>query len=231
MRASMVIVSVPDREITDIATKLAAETALLADTCVVHTAGSLGIAALHPLTRTSALLGAMHPLQSFAEPVTALAQLCTTYAGIEATGVAAQRIEQFAKHLGLRPFALDGSERVRYHAAAVLASNAITALAYTAKQLLPSGVPLDALFPLMRGAVENLVSIGLPNALTGPIDRGDVATVQRHIEEIDETTPEVAPAYRALSQVMLSLATQKNVLTTDQIDTLEHVLQTKQAPE
>jgi predicted short-subunit dehydrogenase-like oxidoreductase (DUF2520 family) len=225
MQASLVLVCVPDREIISVAARLAEYSEMSARHCVVHTAGSLGIDALLPLQSRACMLGAMHPLQSFADPQVALGQLPLTYAGIESQASADGRVHALATQLGMHPFSLRADQRTAYHAAAVLASNALTALAYTAAQLLPEGVPPAALVPLMQGAVENVAKVGVPQALTGPVDRGDIATVTRHVTYLQSQHPEIAQVYQLLSRIMVTMATQKQTLTPRQVEALTTVLQ------
>ena len=101
-----------------------------------------------------------------------------------------------AEILGLRPFALDDDRRALYHAGAAIASNYLVTLRRVAGELLAaSGAPPEALDPLMRRVIEN----GF--ALTGPIERGDWETVERHRAAIAEHAPDVLEAYDVLARL------------------------------
>ena len=106
-----------------------------------------------------------------------------------------------AETLGLRPFALADADRVLYHAGAAIASNYLVTLYRSAARLLEiAGAPPEALVPLMRRTIDNGFQ------LTGPIARGDAATVAAHVDEIHERAPELEPMYRALAALTLRLS-------------------------
>ena len=96
----------------------------------------------------------------------------------------------------MRPFRVDACDRVRYHAAACVASNHLVALLGQVERLAAhAGVPLEAFLPLVRGTVENVADLGPAAALTGPVARGDLETVARHLDELPDDERD---AYRAL---------------------------------
>jgi predicted short-subunit dehydrogenase-like oxidoreductase (DUF2520 family) len=98
--------------------------------------------------------------------------------------------------LGLRPFEIDEEARILYHAGAAIASNFLVTLYRSASRLFEQvGAPPEALIPLMQRTIENGFE------LTGPIARGDWATVDAHLAAIDSHTPELEPMYRALAQI------------------------------
>ena len=103
--------------------------------------------------------------------------------------------------LGLRPFELDDSARVLYHAGAAVASNYLVTLRRAAGRLLAdAGAPPEALDPLMRGTIDNGFE------LTGPIARGDVATVEAHEQAIAAAEPDLLEVYRVLADATRALA-------------------------
>jgi predicted short-subunit dehydrogenase-like oxidoreductase (DUF2520 family) len=104
--------------------------------------------------------------------------------------------------------------KVRYHAAAAIISNYTTVLARAASGLLASigsddDGALEALLPLLRGTVDNLGTVGLPGALTGPIARGDAATVTAHLADLRAHLPALVEAYVALGRLAVGLALEK----------------------
>jgi predicted short-subunit dehydrogenase-like oxidoreductase (DUF2520 family) len=116
--------------------------------------------------------------------------------------------------VGGRPLELDGKRMPLYHAGAVMASNYVVALAQVARDLLvAAGVKeseaLPALLPLLASAVENLGTAGLPDALTGPVVRGDVTTVERHVAMIEAKAPAALDLYRRLGREVLEIARKK----------------------
>lgn len=118
-----------------------------------------------------------------------------------------------AERLGGRPLVVTAAARPAYHLAASLASNALVALVAQAVEIwqmagLAGELALPALLPLIASTQANLARVGLPQALTGPISRGDVATVARHIAVLGSAASlaEIAASYRALGLRAVTLA-------------------------
>jgi predicted short-subunit dehydrogenase-like oxidoreductase (DUF2520 family) len=114
---------------------------------------------------------------------------------------------ELAARLGLRATTVADEDRAAYHAAASIASNFLTTLEGAAERLAATaGVDRELLAPLVRASVENWVRLGAERALTGPIARGDYATVERHRAAIAERTPDLAAMYDALVDATRALA-------------------------
>jgi predicted short-subunit dehydrogenase-like oxidoreductase (DUF2520 family) len=205
--AQLVLLAVPDDAIEAAAAELARERAIGAEQVVLHLSGLLDRTALEPLTSTGAGLGSFHPLQTVADPATAPELLRGAYAGLEGDERALAAGERLAAWLGMRPVRLAPGAKPAYHAGAVIASNYAVALAAVAERLARrSGVSAaDArslYLPLMRGALANL-TLGPAVALTGPIRRGDEATVRQHLAALPAAERRL---YRELGLVTLELA-------------------------
>ena len=185
----LVVICVPDRAIAEVATAIAP------GPWITHVSGATPLAALDPHTRRFG----MHPLQTFTKSRGA-EQLDGAWAAVTAeTPDAESRALWLATTLGLRPFVIADRDRVIYHAGAVVASNYLVTLYRAASRLLTeAGAPPEALVPLMRQTIANNF------ALTGPIERGDTATVEAHIGEITRRAPELAPMYRVLASITAS---------------------------
>jgi predicted short-subunit dehydrogenase-like oxidoreductase (DUF2520 family) len=126
---------------------------------------------------------------------------------------------------------LDAANLALYHAGAVMASNYVVALADAAQTLLvqagvPSAQALPALIPLLTSVVQNLAQLGLPAALTGPVERGDVGTVEQHLRALSARTPERLQLYRLLGRDVLRLARQKSALEPDRVARLDELFTT-----
>jgi predicted short-subunit dehydrogenase-like oxidoreductase (DUF2520 family) len=205
--AGLVLLAVPDDAIEGVAAELARSAAIGTEQVVLHLSGLLDRLALHPLASTGAALGSFHPLQTVADPATAPALLRGAYAGLEGDARALAAGAHLAHWLGMRPVRLAPGAKPAYHAGAVIASNYAVVLAAVAEQLARRAGIADpdagsVYLPLLRGTLANL-AIGPAAALTGPIRRGDAATVRRHLEAL---TPEERPLYRELGRVALRLA-------------------------
>jgi predicted short-subunit dehydrogenase-like oxidoreductase (DUF2520 family) len=138
----------------------------------------------------------VHPLQTFTHD-RGPEQLDGAWAAV--TGETSEGLEaatKLAQTLGLRPFRLDDDRRALYHAGAAIASNYLVTLRRAAGELLAeAGVPEEALDPLMRRVIENGFQ------LTGPIERGDWETVERHRQAITDHTPHLLSAYDELARL------------------------------
>jgi predicted short-subunit dehydrogenase-like oxidoreductase (DUF2520 family) len=159
---------------------------------IAHVSGGTTLSALDPHERRFSI----HPLQTFTR-ARGPEQLDGAWAAVTAeTEEARERAVWLARTLGLEPFPLADEARPLYHAAAAIASNYLVTLYRTSAALFEQvGAPPQALVPLMRRVIENEFE------LTGPIARGDWATVDRHLEALRERAPEVEPMYRALAEV------------------------------
>jgi predicted short-subunit dehydrogenase-like oxidoreductase (DUF2520 family) len=148
--------------------------------------------------------------------------------GLEANEPALRVLEAIAQDLGAHTIVIPSGGKGLYHAAAVLVSNYVVTLAATGTDLLTRlGVPredaLRALLGLMGGALQNLKDAGLPNALTGPIARGDAGTVRRHLEAT-AADPALTSAYAALGLLTVPVALAKGALSEEGAQELARVL-------
>lgn len=166
---------------------------------VGHVSGATTLDALAPATRDGAEAFSAHPLQTFADGETAVQGTPCAVAGSseQALGYATG----LAEALGMRPFEVPEEHRAAYHAAASIASNLLVALEESAAALLEKAGVDDArelLAPLVLRTAANWAERG-PEALTGPIARGDRETVERHRAALAELAPELLPMYEALA--------------------------------
>jgi predicted short-subunit dehydrogenase-like oxidoreductase (DUF2520 family) len=192
--AAVVIIATPDRSIAQAA--LTAEPSIEPGALVVHLAGSCGTEVFDELRarRTGVRVGAMHPLQSFPSSTAGLDRLDGAWAAVSGD----PEVAEIARELGMHPFELKDEDRTRYHTAAVVASNHLVALLGQVHRLAKScNVPFEAFAALVLASVENAFTLGPSDALTGPVARGDLATVEQHLRELD---PAERDAYRALAR-------------------------------
>jgi predicted short-subunit dehydrogenase-like oxidoreductase (DUF2520 family) len=203
----VVLLAVRDGDIAAAARELGGAPAVTRRHVVMHLSGMLDTAPLEPLRSSGAALGVFHPLQAIAQPETAPERLRGALAVLTGDARAIECGEALARSLGLRPVTLPASGKARYHAAAAIASNYLVVLAAVAERLMmDAGLSEDAarsgIRALMAGTLANVSAEG-PAALTGPIARGDAATVRAHL---DALPPDVRALYSALGRVALELA-------------------------
>ncbi|MBI4503261.1 MAG: DUF2520 domain-containing protein [Gemmatimonadetes bacterium] len=207
-RVEVVVIAVPDDAIFGVARSLAAGNEVGPQHTVLHLSGVLDRSALMPLDASGAALGSLHPLQTFTDVEDAPARLQGAIATVEGDGRAVEVAETLARAVGMRPVRIESSAKVRYHAGAVFASNYVVAVAEIARQLLvEAGMPPESAWQglqgLLRGTFESLAAGTPQDALTGPISRGDLVTVGKHLAVL---SGEHAHLYRALGRVALTLA-------------------------
>lgn len=202
-RADAVVLCVPDAEIPPAAAASAGAAPL-----VGHTSGATGLEALAPAGATAF---GLHPLQTFAggEDPSRFAGAGCAFAGETPGARAAARA--LAEVLGMHPFELADEDRAAYHAAASIASNfTVTLLAEAERVAESAGIePAQArtlLAPLVRSTVENWAALGPERALTGPVARGDEATVARQRRAVGAAAPELEPLFDELVRHTRALA-------------------------
>jgi predicted short-subunit dehydrogenase-like oxidoreductase (DUF2520 family) len=185
----LILLCVPDSAIAGVARGIAT------GPWIAHVSGATRLAALDPHTTRFSV----HPLQTFTRGRGA-EQLDGAWAAVTAeTPAGLDRARWLAAELGLRPFDLADARRVLYHAGAVMASNhLVTLFRAAARALERAGAPPEALVPLIRRTIDNGFE------LTGPIARGDWATVDAHLEALHRELPDVEALYRALADATRS---------------------------
>jgi predicted short-subunit dehydrogenase-like oxidoreductase (DUF2520 family) len=196
--SAVVLLCVPDAEIEAACNLVVGSTSGLQ--AIGHTSGATGLGPL----RAAADLGigafSLHPLQTVPTPTTDLTGAPAAIAGSHPEALAVARSLTLA--CGMEPFEVPEEARAAYHAAAAMASNFLVALEESAVSLLDAAGIEDGrelLAPLVLRTAANWAEHG-GDVLTGPIARGDEVTVQRHLEAIERTAPELAESYRALAE-------------------------------
>ena len=221
--SDVVIISVRDERIHEVVDRLVKEKRLTKDQVLLHTSGANAsgdiLGAARPHVRA---LGTLHPLVSFADPRLAAEGLRTVAFGIEGDPPARRVAQKLVGLMGARSVVIGSADLPVYHAGAVMVSNYVVALADLGRTLLMNaGVPADqalpALIPLMTSVVQNLAQVGLPGALTGPIERGDVSTVERHLAALMDRAPEMLDLYRIARREVLRIAVSKGPLDSDAV--------------
>jgi predicted short-subunit dehydrogenase-like oxidoreductase (DUF2520 family) len=184
--AELALLCLPDTAIRDVAQGLSSGQGWIG-----HVSGATPLSALDPHERRFSL----HPLQTFTR-ARGPEQLDGAWAAVTAeTDEARGQALELARTLGLEPFELADAERPLYHAGAAMASNYLVTLHEAAASLVAAaGAPPEALEPLMRRTIENGFE------LTGPIERGDWATVEAHREAIRGARPDLEPLYDVLAE-------------------------------
>lgn len=224
--AELVILAVPD----DAIAAVAASMRLYSGQAMVHTSGLLGVEVLQPALSAGSQIGAFHPLVSFTADVErSVSAIRGATIALEGDDRLVGLLADLAEALGAVPVRLPAGTKPAYHAAAVMASGGLVAL-------LDAIVTLGAVAGLdERGALAvygrlidqtlaNATSGGVAAALTGPIARGDVGTVEAHIEALRQFAPDLLELYAAMARRELKLAEQRGSLAPAELDRVRAAL-------
>jgi predicted short-subunit dehydrogenase-like oxidoreductase (DUF2520 family) len=207
--ATHVVIAVSDHAITPVAEELASAKGRLR--VALHTCGSYGPEVLAPLSATGVSCGAIHPLQTIRDAKTGAGDLRGAAFAICGDFAALSWAEEIAKFLSGTILHIEPEGRHFYHAAAVMASNYIAALIDSAERLMVMAgasktEALGALAPLVRASLKNVLQNGPIEALTGPVVRGDAATIARQTQALQAADASIAALYEAAGLRALQMA-------------------------
>ena len=224
----VVIIAVPDNAVGRVAAGLARSGVSWAERFVFHTSGLLPARILEPLRKRGARIASVHPVQSFPRKDAPASIFRGITWGVEGDPAAVAAAEEMVRSLRGNVLLLSEKDKPLYHAACSLASNAMIALEWTASGLLgAAGIGEKAaagmLFPLVQGTLQNVNNLGLDKALTGPILRGDAATVRKHLEALRDD-PHAREVYRVMGKQILRLA-EKSGLPAGRVTALKRLLE------
>jgi len=183
----LLLIATPDAAITEVAQAVRP----VERTVVAHVSGSAG---LHPLVRHPRR-AVLHPLVALPDAERGAERLVGAWFGLAEEGD--PLVAEVVASLRGRVVHVAETGWARYHAAAVIASNHLVALLGQAERVAATvGAPMEAFLDLARGSLADVAALGPRDALTGPVRRGDTATVERHL---DALPPEERPAYEAMA--------------------------------
>lgn len=190
---------------------------------VLHTSGVHSLDVLKPFRKRNALLGSLHPIQSFPsskslrERVKSIAGI---HFGVEGEGKALEMVQQLVRVLGGKPVVLPKGLKPLYHAACVFSSNYIitllNAVSETAKSLGFEQNWKEIILPLFTTTVENAMKTSPLQALTGPVVRNDARTIRLHLDALQKFAPQLVPLYTVLGVETARVARQNGRLTPEQ---------------
>jgi len=221
--ADIVLITTPDGAIKGICESIAAGKGFRSGALVVHMSGAQTLGLLDAAKGPGAYRAVMHPLQSVPSMELGIKNMPGSYFRIEADPEAAQTVSGLVQALGgielkMPRWSSNRDSVALYHAGAVAVSNYFVALVdfglrYYQVLGAEKEEALKAVLPLIKGTLANIESAGIPDALTGPIMRGDVETVKGHIEAMKVRVPELLPLYRELARHTVIVARDKNSIT------------------
>jgi len=179
-----------------------------------------------------AAVGSFHPLQTFADVDQAMQNLPGSTFALEAEEPLLTRQKELTRLLNGNWVVLKPGDKVLYHAAAVFACNYLVTLVKLALDLwqnfgVPSKEATRALLPLLRGTINNIDNIGLPDCLTGPVARGDSGTIERHLSALEVRNPTLLTTYKELGLQTISIALAKGKVSVQKAEEMKVLLSTK----
>jgi len=212
----LVILAVPD----DVIAPLAGSIRLYSGQALVHTSGALGAEVLEPAMAAGTQVGSFHPLVAFADTERAVEALHGATIAVEGDDQLVALLAEMAEAIGARAVRLAPGTKAAYHAAAVLAAGGFVALLDAIAELgrvagLDEAGSLAIYGPLIEQTLGNARALGIRAALTGPMTRGDVGTLEAHLAALAAHAPDVLPLYRAAAVREIALAEERGALTPD----------------
>ena len=206
---SLVFLTVPDDAIESVAMA----TRWKPGQAVVHCSGVMTLDALEVPYSQGALIGGFHPMQTFRPSGSGEESMHGITFGIEADPPLREALEGIAENIGGRHIHLSGSARALYHASAVTVCGLLATLLHLSeglwKQFADPTVAREALLPLAGKTLENFRDAGLSGALTGPLLRGDLGTIEKHITALRDVRSALLPIYCHLALAALPMARSK----------------------
>lgn len=211
--AQVWMLAVGDDQIASACAALA-DSGLLGGAIVFHCSGAKGSNELQAASQAGARVASVHPVRSFADPAAVAAAFGGTWCGVEGDHDALAQLVAAFEAIGARLVAIDAAAKTVYHAASVFAANyLVTVLDAALRAYAAAGVPLDVARelarPLASETMANVFRLGAPAALSGPIARGDMATVARQHAALEQWDAPTAHLYDALAAATGALAARK----------------------
>jgi predicted short-subunit dehydrogenase-like oxidoreductase (DUF2520 family) len=217
--AEIVFITTPDRVIREVCQAAARSGGIMPGAAVIHMSGAHTLDLLDAARSAGAYRAVLHPLQSVPSKQQGIQNLPGSWyrveADPEAEGIARDLVAALGgTELKLPRWRSDRGSAALYHAGAVAVSNYFVAVVDFGLQFYEAlgadrREALTAVLPLIRGTLDNIETLGIPRALTGPIDRGDGETVRGHLDAMRQRAPELIPLYRELARQTIAVARHK----------------------
>lgn len=227
--AECIIISTSDDAIASVCEKITKDGAVSPGKKVIHMSGAGGLDLLESARKSGAHVASIHPIQSFADVTGAIENIPGTTFGITAREEIKEWSVQIVKDLGGVPFFVSDEDKPLYHAAACMASNYLVTLMNMVVEVYQSlGLTRDeamkAFWPLVRGTIKNIENQGTVQSLTGPISRGDIGTVEKHLQAFQTKLPEFLNLYRELGIFTVDIGHKKETLSDERAKEIKLLL-------
>lgn len=227
----LIFITTSDDFIKEACDDIAARGGFNTDDVVFHMSGVLPLSALEAAEHYGARTGCLHPMQTFATVESAIERLPGSVFGVTAEDETLIEAEEIIDALGGEKVMVKDEDKAVYHAAACVVSNYLVSLVHLGEGLYGEiGIEGDmarrAFAPLLEGTVANIERYGPAAALTGPIARGDIGTVARHLQALQRTAPWALPVYREMGIYTVRVAAAKGTVDENTAKKLTRLLET-----
>lgn len=214
-RSELIIIAVPDGQISEVSLNAVSSGIISNASVVLHASGAFGPEILSECSKAGASVAAYHPCQTFTQTSEPSAVFKNIVFDMEGDDFACEVGETIACSLGAETIRLDKEARIILHTASAILSNYTVALYGAAEDLLESaGIntvnALKILNPLLLSTAANIAGLGAASALTGPVSRGDLSTVEKHLEALKDHDGLYGEIYSVLGKMALKIAREKN---------------------
>jgi len=227
-KADIVFITTPDGAIKSVCDNISEKNGFKSGSVILHCSGALSSTELISAKTCGAYIGSMHPLQSFASTEYEFNPFSGIVTSVEGDREAVEAAKHVTEDLGSYCVTIKTEAKMLYHASAVVASNYLVTLLDLSLSLIKlAGVPgedaLRGLKPLIEGTISNVEKMGIRNALTGPIARGDIRTIEKHLSEIGSKTPQLLSLYRTLGLYTVEIAKAKGTVSEPVIEAMKNL--------
>ena len=225
-RTDMVILTTPDDAIGPVSAALAWRSGQ----GVAHCSGAASLDVLEGAARQGAIVGSFHPMQVFSSVENGVKSIPGIIFGIEGNDEMQEFLSDAASAIGGNPILLNPEDKVLYHVSGVLMGNLLTVLGAVAAQVWDHigkdrAQGVKALAPMMRQVSINLETSGVPAAVAGPYVRGDIGTINKHLEALTKSIPGLLPLYCELALAGLPYSVEKGAIPQATADEIKELIE------
>ncbi len=216
--ARCILITVSDDSIRSVCEEISSAGTPLKGRKVIHMSGAGGLDLLDSARQAGACVGSIHPIQSFADVKGAIDSIPGSTFGVTVDEKIKRWSLRFVRDLGGLPFFVSETDKPLYHAAACLASNYLVTLMHAAEEIyrslgLSPEKAVRAFWPLVKGTIRNIESKGTVQSLTGPIARGDIGTVEKHLLSLQEELEGLVEFYCRTGSLTVDVALKKGAIS------------------
>jgi len=227
--SEVIFLTVPDDVLKSVAKEISNAIEDLKGKTFFHCSGALTSDVLDPLKQNGGETASLHPIQTFADKENGWIGLVHICFGFEGCEVSLRTAQVIVNALSSKILIINKENKMLYHAAASILSNYMVTLSYIAGDLLVKAgidrnIGFEAFLPLIGKTVKNIELLGSVDALTGPISRGDLKTINEHVKSIKEKAPEVLDVYKVLGNKTVGIALKMGSISEEAADELKRLL-------